>query len=71
MPRNLYTESFDSGYYYDVAHHADPTDHGVPKRIKKPHPVTQPIDDDPDECPNKLDVEKLFSTPACSTFTPD
>ena len=61
MPRNLYTECFDSGYYYDMAHHADTTDHGTPKRImKRPEPI-KPEDDDPNECPDKLDIEKLFS----------
>ncbi len=68
MPRNLYTEAFDSGYYYDMAHHADPTDHGVPKRIKAPHPVTQPKDDNPYECPEKLNIEALFQPGASISY---
>lgn len=72
MPRNLYTEAFDSGYYYDMAHHADPTDHGIAKRIKEPVPVIQPKDDDPTECPNKLNIKSLFSIGASnSKFIPD
>lgn len=52
------TQLFECGYYYDAGYHADNTNHGTPKG----HTPPKPKDDDPSECPNKLNIEELFST---------
>ena len=58
------SQLFECGYYYDAGFHPDNTDHVIPKG----HTAPKPKEDDPKECPNKLDVEKLFGTNCQSTM---
>lgn len=56
--RNQYSQQFECGYYQDIALHKDNTNHGQAKSLKQGQ--FKPKEDDPNETPNKLDINEHF-----------